>query len=342
MTSLDWYIRTHLKLRHLQLLVALDDLRSVGKVASYLHVSQPAVSKSLSELELNLGLKLFSRTVHGMTPTAYGSSLVSYAKRILAELGKARDELRALASGIQGKVTVGALPAATLATLPKSIAHLKKHSPETAIAIIEGTMDQLRPKLKEGEIEVIIGLIPMRSSMVDMEVIPLYHDPMVLATGSHHHLAKKRHVSWLDLQHIPWILPPHSSLVRVPIEEEFRRQNMVLPADYIESLSTMTNIGILQHSDTVAFLPYEVAHHYVGLGVLAILPQSIPGLVRQIGIMYMKEHVLSPSAILLIDTLKSIHQEMNSGGETVGNRHNPPVNGKMTSVRPHPHSGDGT
>lgn len=324
MAPSDWYIRTHLKLRHLQLLVALDDLRNVGKVASYLHVSQPAVSKSLSELEMNIDLKLFNRTVHGMTPTVYGSSLVSYAKRILAELGKARDELRALASGIQGKVTVGALPAAALATLPKSIAHLKKHSPETAIAIIEGTMDQLRPKLKEGEIEIIIGLVPMRSSMVDMEVIPLYDDPMVLATGSHHPLAKKHRVSWKDLQHIPWILPPHSSLVRLPIEEEFRRQNMALPADYIESLSTMTNIGILQMSDTVAFLPYEVANYYACLGMLTILPQSIPGLMRQIGIMYMKEHVLSPSAMLLIDTLKSIHQAMGIDCETMNGRRNTP------------------
>lgn len=101
MNSIDRFMRSQLKLRHLQLLIAIDDLRNMGKVANYLNVSQPAVSKALSELKNNIRLKLFYRTGHGMEPTIYGKSLIVYVKKILTELGKARDELSALISGLE-------------------------------------------------------------------------------------------------------------------------------------------------------------------------------------------------------------------------------------------------
>ena len=69
MARLDWYIRSNLKPRHLQLLVALDELRHVGRVAEFLHISQPAVSKTLAELERGLELQLFERSPRGLTPT---------------------------------------------------------------------------------------------------------------------------------------------------------------------------------------------------------------------------------------------------------------------------------
>jgi hypothetical protein len=69
MAKLDWYIRANLKLRHLQLLVALDDFRSVGRVAAHLNVSQPAVSKTLAMLEEGLEVALFDRSTRGMEPT---------------------------------------------------------------------------------------------------------------------------------------------------------------------------------------------------------------------------------------------------------------------------------
>ena len=71
MPNLDWYMRASLRPRHLQLLTALDDVRHVGRVAASLNVSQPAVSKTLAELEKGLGVKLFERTARGVHPTIY-------------------------------------------------------------------------------------------------------------------------------------------------------------------------------------------------------------------------------------------------------------------------------
>ncbi|MBJ3816882.1 LysR family transcriptional regulator [Shimwellia pseudoproteus] len=305
MNSLDSFIRSQLKLRQLQLLVVMDDLRNVSKVANYLHVSQPAVSKALSELENNIGLKLFHRTIHGMQPTIYGSSLVVYARRILAELGKARDELRALISGVEGKVSIGALPAAAAAILPGAIDQLKTQSPYTAIAIMEGTMEVLKPRLLSGEIELIVGILPEESAHAETDAIFIYQEKMALVTGVEHPLANKQQITWDELQSTPWILPPHGSLTRQPIEEEFRYHHLSLPTNYIESVSTMVNVGILQLGQAIAFLPGSVARYYARLGVLAILPVSIPALTQQVGILHVKDQTLSPSARLFIATLKN-------------------------------------
>ncbi|ELJ4169133.1 LysR family transcriptional regulator [Salmonella enterica] len=307
MNSLDWYIRSQLKLRHLQLLVALDDLRNVGKVANYLHVSQPAVSKSLSELENNIGLKLFQRTAYGMQPTIYGSSLVMFSRKILAELGKARDELRALVSGLEGKVSVGVLPGAAVVVLPEAISQLKHESPVTGIAITEGNMGSLKPKLLSGEIEIIIGILPEDNHHADMEHISLYQDKLVLVAGNKHPLATKKNIGWHDLYHTSWILPPNDSMTRQPIENEFRRHQLTLPTNYIESISTMVNVGILCQGNAIAFLPSAVAGYYVKQGMLAILPTSVPKLRQSVGILHMKSQALSPSARLFIATLKNIY-----------------------------------
>ena len=80
MARLDWYIRANLKLRHMQLLVALDDVRHVGRAADLLNISQPAVSKSLSEIERGFGLRLFERGARGIAPTEYGECLVGLSR----------------------------------------------------------------------------------------------------------------------------------------------------------------------------------------------------------------------------------------------------------------------
>ena len=108
MARLDWSIRANLKLRHMQLLVALDDMRHVGRAADLLTISQPAVSKSLSEIERGLGLRLFERGARGIVPTEYGECLVGLSRDTLQRLEATGERLRHLQHGAGGRVRVGA------------------------------------------------------------------------------------------------------------------------------------------------------------------------------------------------------------------------------------------
>ena len=125
MGQLDWYLRGDLKPRHLQLMVALDEVRNIGKAAARANVTQPAISKALGDLERGLGVKLFERSARGVQPTVYGECLIRHARIMLDQLASTRDELRGLVTGATGRVAVGALSSTVNTLLPQSLALLR-------------------------------------------------------------------------------------------------------------------------------------------------------------------------------------------------------------------------
>ena len=124
MSQIDRVLRSNIKLRHLQLLVALDQFRHLGRTAEFLSVSQPAVSKMLSEVESMFGLQLFERSTRGSEPTAGGQSIIRFARSVLAEYDRTRDEIRAVESGAAGRTRVGAMVVAQPVLLARAVALL--------------------------------------------------------------------------------------------------------------------------------------------------------------------------------------------------------------------------
>jgi DNA-binding transcriptional LysR family regulator len=306
MAQLDRYMRTRLKPRHLQLLVALDDLRHVGKVAAYANVSQPAVSKTLGELEKGLGVKLFELTARGLVPTAYGECLVRHARGVLNGLTEAREELRGLVSGASTRISVGVHPGAVPALLPRGLALLKKRSPKTNVLLREGTMATLLPQLLLGELDLIVGRVAGTPLRRDVGEKVLSEEPVVLVTGPEHALAKRKRLHWPDLTEYTWVLPPVGSLLREPLERMFERHAVPMPANYIETLSVQFVSAFLQLTDAIATMARDVASHYQRLGQMAILKLDFPTLVRPMGITWNRQHPLSSSAKLLIDCLGEV------------------------------------
>jgi molybdenum-dependent DNA-binding transcriptional regulator ModE len=105
----DWYLRSRLKMRQVLLLVALDEQRNMHRAAASLRMTQPAATRLLGGLERMLGMKLFERGPRGLTPNAYGESLIRHARAMLATLEHAREEMNSLAEGASGRIAIGAL-----------------------------------------------------------------------------------------------------------------------------------------------------------------------------------------------------------------------------------------
>ena len=312
MAQLDWYMRANLKPRHLQMLVSLDDYRNVGKVAASLNVTQPAVSKALSELERGLGLSLFERSARGVNPTAYGECMIRHARSVLGGLALARDELRGLMLGTSGKVAVGALPAAAPALLPDAVALLKQRSPTTTVFIREGTMDVLLPELRAGKLDLIVGTLPHAGAGRDLEERILFEERTTVVAGRSHALARRRKLEWADLGNHPWVLPPAGSLLRDPLEIELQRHNVPIPSNSIESLSVHVIVRYLQISDALACLSREVAKHYGKLELIAILPLELPKMVRPVGMTWSRARQLSPGTKLIMRCLEDGRRKRSS------------------------------
>jgi DNA-binding transcriptional LysR family regulator len=307
MAQLDWYIRANLKPRHLQLLVALDDLRNLGKVAASLNITQPAVSLALGELEKGLGIRLFERTARGVNPNVYGECLIRQARVVLSSLAQARDELRALLSGASGKTTLGALPAMAPAVVPKALALLKQRTPGTTVLVHEGAMETLLPELRRGAIDLIVGrLLSHRQSSDDLSEKPLFEGSSTVVVGAAHPLARRKRLRWSDLSAFPWVLPPVGSLPREPLESALQQHGVAIPSNTIETLSTHVILTYLQSSDALGILSKVVADHYRDLGLLAVLPLELPDVLRPIGLTWRRDAALSPATLQMMQAIEAV------------------------------------
>lgn len=303
-TELDWYLQVNLKARHLRLLVTIDTYRNLSQVAEVTHVTLPAVSKSLAELEHGLGVALFTRTGKGLVPTPHGECLTRHARSMLHVLHQARDELQALSAGTEGKVEIGVLPVSASILLTQALNLLKQRSPGTNVKIVEGSAASLLPELWQGHLDLVVGRLPPPDALGSFEEKELLDEPVVLVTGGQHPLALRKTLQWPDLLPYPWILPPIGSILRDPLERALESHAVPLTNNYIETLSLHVIRAHLQVSDCIAVMADTSARDTSLPQPLYTLPLSLPRLLRPAGVLWNRVRTLTPSAQLMISCLE--------------------------------------
>jgi DNA-binding transcriptional LysR family regulator len=307
-TQLDWYLHLNLKTRHLRLLVMLDDLGSLKRVAEATHVTLPAVSRSLAELERGLGLELFVRTSQGIRATEYGECLVRHARNILTDVQQVRDELHSLYNGSGGKINIGVYPASSSVLVPNALHLLKQRSPNTNVQVIEGTRPLLLPQLWEGKIDLIVGRLPAVPPSSGFDEKPLLEERLVLVTGPQHPLAKRKHLKWSDLQSYPWILPPHASQIREPFERILGMHGVEFQKNYIETMSIQVARSYLYRSDAISVMANTAARDK--FESLAVLPLTLPPMLRPTGMMWNRNRPFSTATELMMDCLTGAAEQI--------------------------------
>jgi len=306
MAQIERFIRNELKPRHLRLLVALDDWRNIGKVAAHMHVTQPAISKALAEIEKSLDAKLFERTVHGVVPTVYGECLVRHARALLNQLAQVSDEFRGLVDGTAGRINVGVLANAIPALLPRSLALLKQRAPGINVLLREGTMERLLTPLLLGELDLIVGRPVEDYAGSEFDGCVLLNDPLVLIAGPEHPLASRKYLQWRDLTRYTWVLPPADAVLRGPLERVFAQHGVPMPTPFVETLSVQFVTTYLQLTDAIATMTSDVARYFSKQQQISILPFEFPRLVRPLGITWSRKRPMSKSAAMLVECLEEV------------------------------------
>lgn len=143
--------------RHLRALLGVVEHGSFNQAATALGLTQPAISKGIAALERATGAPLFVRGIRGASLTKAGQVVDRVARRTLALLQNAKDEVAALARGSAGRLRIGATPSAMLGGVPVACANLGKANGPMELTICEGLDDELLPALEGGEIDLLIG-----------------------------------------------------------------------------------------------------------------------------------------------------------------------------------------
>ena len=303
--KIDRVLRSNLKLRHLQLLVALDQFRHLGRAAEFLSLTQPAVSKTLAEIERLFGLDLFVRSTRGTEPTAYGSAVVRFARAVLADYERTRDEIAAVASGAAGRTSVGAMVVATPVLLARAVALLKARSAQTTVAVEEGDLTRLLPRLRVGELDLFIGRLEPGYAAPDLEMEALYEEPMCIVAPPDHALAqRKTRPRWSELAEEPWVMPPPWASSRIKLHQQFYKNGVNPPADIVESASFLVTLNFMQQRGALGFWARTVARHYEAQGLVKILKIAVQIELPPVGIITMRGRLRTPASEQLIGCLR--------------------------------------
>ena len=272
----DWFLRSRLKMRHVLLLAAIDEQRSLHKAAAALHMTQPAATKLLADLETLLELRLFERTARGLTPTAHGESLVRHAKAMLGTLDHARAELSAISEGATGRIAMGTLLVVAPVLAPRALAVFKRANPRVTVQVQEGSLATLLPLLRHGELDLIVGRLTSDFDSRGLRFETCYDEPMCVVVREGHPLARLRRLKLAGLAAEDWILPGPETAYRQRVDAAFRQAGVDPPSRLVESVSILTNAALLQQTDMLGVMPVNVARHYTGAGALAVLDVVLP------------------------------------------------------------------
>ncbi|QVQ28327.1 LysR substrate-binding domain-containing protein [Achromobacter deleyi] len=308
MAHLDRVFRSNLKLRHLQLVVALDEFRHLGRTAEFLAVSQPAVSRMLVEVESMLGFTLFDRSVRGTEPTAAGESVVRFARGVLAQYERTRDEIDAAASGAAGKTRVGSMAVAMPVLLAQAVQALKARSARATVQIEEGDLTHLLPKLRLGELDLFVGRLEPGYAAPDLSTEALFEEPMVAVAGPASPVAGMAAPGWADLAALPCIMPPPWASLRVKLEQQFHRHGVQPSADLMETSSYLATLTFLGERGAVGFLAKSAAQSFERQGLCKILDLPLSLDLPPVGIITMREGRLSASSLQLMECLREAAQ----------------------------------
>ncbi len=298
---MEWTQR--LRMRQLYLLVALYETRNVSHTATQMGVTQPGLSKWLSELEEDLNVKLFKRNSRGLTPTEFCTALVSHARAIIGELDRTQATIRLMSIGASGNLVVGITPTVATGLVPKAAGYFRKRFPDAYLNIIENRLDALLPQLEEGRVDLVITRTDQARLDTGVRCDILYPEQIRVVVSANHPLAKKRKVDWPDVLRYPWIIPPKVSPLRRELEHELALAGQPSPRYRVETGSTLVIVTMLQDGDLVAPMSARLMHYFQGLK--QVVPLPLPYLREgSVGVIRRRETTESPMLKAFMDGLR--------------------------------------
>ena len=299
-------LRTKLKLRHLHLLVALDDHRKLHRAAAELNLSQPAASKMLGEIEKIAGVPLFERLARGVEPTWYGEALIRRTRTMLSELGQAGEEIAALKAGEGGTVAIGTVMAPAVDILIEPLKALRRRRSRLQVSVDIETSDILVARLLASKLDFAIARIP--NGMNDGAVLDYREasaEKICLLVRAGHPLAALEHVAPADLHDREWVLQPRGSLLRRSVEAMLRRHGVPPPDRVVDTGSILMAIVMAAKTDAIAPLAIPVAELFLSAGNFHVLKLTETMTVEPFGLLKVKDRPLSPSAQVLYDAVEA-------------------------------------
>jgi molybdate transport repressor ModE-like protein len=307
-------VAQRLKLRDLRLLDTVVRWGSMAKASQQLHLSQPAVSKAIAEMEQMLGVRLVERGRQGVQPTPHGLALLKRGVAIFDELRLGIAEIEFLSDPTVGEVRVSASEPIAAGLLPYLIDRFSRRYPQVSIYVTHEPIVAAQPQnplyrdLRERNVDLILGPILPSTTDDDLSSVPLFTEPAVVVAGTRSKWSRARSVTLADLMDEPWCLqPPNTRAGQIHIEA-FRRNGLDVPRKKVIASSVQVQIGLLGTHRYLTIFPNSLPRFGGKRHSIKALPIKIPAEPWSAGIITLKRRTVSPSAQLFINMVREVTQ----------------------------------
>jgi DNA-binding transcriptional LysR family regulator len=300
-------IGRRLKLQDLNVFMTVVQTGSMLKAAERLNTGQPNISRSITELEHAVGVRLLDRHRRGVEPTAYGRALLGGGSVVFDGLRQAVKNIEFLADPTAGEVRIGCTPLLASSFVSAVIDRLSQRFPRIMFSLTTGYVETLHRALSDRNVDLLVarrfGSLAADERQ-DFEL--LFDDLSVVAAGARSHWVRRRRIALADLVNEPWVLPPPESGVGSIATEAFRASSLDCPRTTVVTDSPHARMTLLATGRFLTIFPAFALKFPVSLPEVRVLPIKLPTAPIPHGIITLKGRTLSPVAQLFIEHAREV------------------------------------
>ena len=302
-------IERRISLHDLRVLMAVIEAGSMGKAAKRLATSQPAVSRSIGDLEGALGVALVERSPHGIEPTAYGRALVRRGLVVFDELMNGVKDIQFLADPTAGELRIGASIAVAVGFIAGIVDRLSARYPRLSFNVLATDTTSAYRALAERQVDLLVVHViePIDTDHMNAEV--LFTDPHVVVAGIHNPWTRRRRLALGELMNEAWTLPRPDAPYGAVVFEAFRAAGLGVPRTVVTSTLPLRS-ALLATGRFLSMVPGVVLRFQAGNQALKGLPIDLPTTVRPLAIITLKNRPLNPIAGLFTDHAREAARPM--------------------------------
>jgi DNA-binding transcriptional LysR family regulator len=312
---MEWSDRIgrRIRLRDLHVVLAVAEAGSMTKAAQRLAISHPVVSKTISDLEQTLTVRLFDRTAQGVELTTYGQALLKCGVNVFDEMRQGLKQIEFLTDPTSGELAVGCPEIMNAGIVPAISERFLQQHPRVQLRVVHAdiALEQF-DSLRERKVELLIGRLPEPFAEDDLVSEPLIQEPFVAVAGVDSPWAGRRRAKLAEMIGEAWVLPPHDSTPGTIIAGIFKGEGLQPPRASVATLSVQLTTTLIGTGKFVGILPNSVARFGARRVGLKILPVMMPATRYPIAILTVKNRTPGPLAKLFIEHARTVAKSLST------------------------------
>lgn len=298
-------IDRRLSLRHLRTFVEVARGSSVVRAASKLNVSQPAVTKTIRELESLLGVALFERHGRGLRITGAGEVFLRHAHVAMTTIRQGFDHAAGQGAKAADRIRIGVLPTASARLMPPAISLFLTKKTDVEIKIISGENAMMLEQLRNNSLDLVVGRLAEPEKMIGFFFEHLYSERIVFAVRRGHPLLSAVGDLMARMGDYPVLMPTRTSVIRPFVERYFIANGTPDPPIQIETVSEGFGRAFVADTDAVWIISEGVVAKDVADGRLAILDLDTAETLGAVGLTMRTGTTMSPSFEVLLGCIRA-------------------------------------